>query len=692
MKDSAKSTMPKPKPHCDDLDLLRRFLDEQLSAEDESRVSEHIGACVRCRKQLESWLHDKPGWQNLKAELAEFDPESNPKVSDFGGVNASDASLTSVQNLLAPTDDPAMLGRLGKYEICGIIGRGSAGIVCKAHDSGLNRFVAIKILSPAIAHNAMARKRFEREGRAIAAVINSNVIQVHGVDEFQGTPYIVMQYLPAGSLQKRLDEKGCLTTTEVCRIGLQIARGLEAAHGQGIVHRDIKPANVLLEDGLDRAIVSDFGLARVADEATMTHTGSIAGTPQYMSPEQAQGKSLDARSDLFSLGSVMYTCCTGHSPFRGETLMGVIHNVCHANPAQVRDVNPEIADWLATFVNKLLSKDKEERFESASEVAALLADELAHLQMPTSVACPNRDWLVEQHQDGTSRRRLLMGILTSVVIVLISFQLLWSDLFFKKGNSPRDLLANSYGIQPTEQELNFFKAKAAYDLAYETHLSEAALRGDMIQSIDRHREAIQLGYDKSKSNYLLARAHAFEGNTELAFKYLQKAINAGFHDLKSLQSDSELNSIRRGKRFQAVTNEVRELANRWAKADKVFFDLDFATAEKCFRDWLEICPNDDLAKTLLGASLTEQGKTREAWEWNEKARRTVRYAKFANYNQGCVALQEGDVDKAFAYLNYAVETGFTDADHTENDKMLVELRNDPRFKALLNRLRDLQEQ
>ena len=683
--------MPTPKPQCDDLDLLRRFLDERLSAEDEGRVSEHIGDCALCREQLESWLENKSGWQNLKTELAEFDPEFNPIVDDLDHSNASGTSLNSVRNLLAPTDDPAMLGRLGKHGICGIIGQGSAGIVCKALDPGLNRFVAIKVLSPALAHNAMARKRFDREGRAIAAVINANVIQVHGVDEFQGTPYIVMQYLPAGSLQKRLDEKGCLTTTEVCRIGLQIARGLEAAHGQGIVHRDIKPANVLLEDGLDRAIVSDFGLARVSDEATMTHTGSIAGTPQYMSPEQAQGKSLDARTDLFSLGSVMYTCCTGHSPFHGETLMGVIHNVCKINQRQIRELNPEITDWLAAFIDKLLSKNKEDRFESASEVAGLLADELAHLQMPTSVAPPGRDWLVKVNKTGVARRHLLMGLAASSFMLAACFLFFLGNPFSKKGTTPPNLLANSYGIQPTEQELNFYKAMAAYDLAYETHLSEAALRGDMLQSIERHREAIQLGYDKSQSNYLLARAHAFEGDTDLAFKYLKEAIKAGFHDLKSIQSEYELNSIRRDKRFQAIINEVRELANRWAKADKVFFDLDFATAENCLRDWLELCPNDDLAITLLGASLTEQGKTLEAREWNEKARRTVRYAKFANYNLGCVALLEGDIDKAFANLNYAVETGFTDADHTANDKMLQELKDDPRFETLLERLRASKE-
>jgi len=128
-------------------------------------------------------------------------------------------------------------------------------------------------------------------------------VPIHAVDQFQGLPYIVMQYVPGLSLLQRLDKDGPLETDEVARIGLQVAKGLAAAHKVGIVHRDVKPANVILENTIERAMVTDFGLARVADDASMTRSGTIAGTPQYMSPEQAQGESIDARSDLFSLGS-----------------------------------------------------------------------------------------------------------------------------------------------------------------------------------------------------------------------------------------------------------------------------------------------------------------------------------------------------------------------------------------------------
>ncbi|MCA8969426.1 MAG: serine/threonine protein kinase, partial [Planctomycetes bacterium] len=192
-----------------------------------------------------------------------------------------DALLEQALRMLAPTDDPAMLGRLGRYEVCGVIGFGSTGVVYKAFDRSLNRFVAIKHLAAGYSAAGAARARFAREGRAIAAVRDEHVIAIHGVDESGGVPFIVMQYVPGGSLQRRIDEQGPMSTAEVARVAMQIASGLAAAHRHGIVHRDVKPANVLLEDGVERAVVTDFGLARVTDEATVTHTGSITGTPQF---------------------------------------------------------------------------------------------------------------------------------------------------------------------------------------------------------------------------------------------------------------------------------------------------------------------------------------------------------------------------------------------------------------------------
>ena len=170
---------------------------------------------------------------------------------------------------------------------------------------------------------------------------------------------------------------------------MQAAAGLAAAHAQGLVHRDVKPANILLADGIERVKLTDFGLARAADDASLTRTGVIAGTPQYMSPEQARGEPVDPRSDLFSLGSVLYAMCTGRPPFRAETSYGVLRRITDEEPRPIREINPDIPDWLCGIVAKLMAKRPDDRFQSAREVAALLEQCLAHVQQPTVVPLPN---------------------------------------------------------------------------------------------------------------------------------------------------------------------------------------------------------------------------------------------------------------------------------------------------------------
>src|SRR6185369_15597251 len=161
------------------------------------------------------------------------------------------------------------------------------------------------------------------------------------------------------------------------------ARGLAAAHAQGLVHRDVKPGNILLEGGSGRVKLTDFGLARAADDASISRSGVIAGTPMYMSPEQAEGKHVDHRSDLFSLGSVLYVLCTGRPPFRAPSTVAILRRVCDELPRPIRQINPEVPADVAAIVEKLHAKDPAARFQSASEVAAVLGRHLAELQQPT---------------------------------------------------------------------------------------------------------------------------------------------------------------------------------------------------------------------------------------------------------------------------------------------------------------------
>ncbi len=284
--------------------------------------------------------------------------------------------------LLAPSIEPEALGRIGAYDVVEVIGRGGMGIVLKAFDSALHRYVAIKVLASEFAHSAAARRRFAREAQAAAAVVHDHVVPIYAVDTSGPVPFLVMAYIPGHSLQERIDQTGPLELREILRIGMQAAAGLAAAHAQGLVHRDIKPANILLENSVERVRITDFGLARAMDDATQTQSGVLAGTPQYMAPEQASGETVDHRADLFSLGSVMYAMCTGHSPFRAETTVAVLRRICDGSPRPLRQVNPDVPDWLASIVHKLLAKSSSDRFQSADEVARVLAEQLAQLQQP----------------------------------------------------------------------------------------------------------------------------------------------------------------------------------------------------------------------------------------------------------------------------------------------------------------------
>ena len=326
---------------------------------------------------------------------------------------------------LEPSDDANVLGRLGGIDIHSVIGQGGNGIVLKGFQEELNRLVAVKVMAPQLAANAAARKRFSREAQATAAIVHPNVMPILTVNATRQLPFLVMPYVDCESLQDRIDREAALPVIDVLRIGLQVARGLAAAHAQGLVHRDVKPANILLERGVDRVMLTDFGLARAVDDATLTRTGLIAGTPQYMSPEQARGESVDSRSDLFSLGSVLYAACTGRPPFRAETSLGILRRVSDSQQRSVGELNSDVPAWLEAIINRLMTKDASTRFESAEQVAELLEDCIAHVQQPSVNSLPaSVIQLVSTELSQQSRwlivRNWIVAVAATVAVALIA--------------------------------------------------------------------------------------------------------------------------------------------------------------------------------------------------------------------------------------------------------------------------------
>jgi eukaryotic-like serine/threonine-protein kinase len=347
------------------------FLDEACAGDETLRRG--VETLLRLHAAPDPFLQVPAVEQLAAANPAAGTPETGPPDLSF----------------LAPPSEPGSRGRLDHYDILEVVGRGGMGIVLRARDTKLERVVAVKVLAAPFAASGSARRRFAREARAAAAVRDEHVIGIHAVRDDAPVPYLVMEFIDGCNLEALLRRGGPLEVKEVLRIGIQVAGGLAAAHRQGLVHRDVKPANILLENGVQRVKLTDFGLARAADDASLTQSGVIAGTPAYMSPEQANGEPVDARSDLFSLGSVLYELCTGRPPFRAPSTAAVLRRVSDEAPRPIREVNPDIPGPVCRVIERLHAKKPADRPASAAEVADLLAGLLADLQQPgSSVGVP----------------------------------------------------------------------------------------------------------------------------------------------------------------------------------------------------------------------------------------------------------------------------------------------------------------
>ncbi len=312
--------------------------------------------------------------------------------------------------MLAPPQGDGELGRLAQYRVLKILGKGGMGTVLLAEDTQLKRMAALKIMLPQYAGHPQARERFLREARAAARVKHDNVVSIYQVGDEQGIPFIAMDYLKGQPLDRHLSEVGELSLSQVLKIGREIAEGLQAAHTEGLIHRDIKLGNIWLEEksgqgkvgsgkpekreqktdatgqiAVDRlptahsplstfrVKILDFGLAREEqDDVHLTKSGAVVGTPAYMSPEQAESAAVDHRTDLFSLGVVLYRLCTGKMPFAGTSTIAVLRALALSTPTPIRQLNPSVPAPLETLIERLLEKDLAKRIASAEEVAEAL--------------------------------------------------------------------------------------------------------------------------------------------------------------------------------------------------------------------------------------------------------------------------------------------------------------------------------
>ncbi|HEX5437114.1 MAG TPA: serine/threonine-protein kinase [Gemmatimonadaceae bacterium] len=265
----------------------------------------------------------------------------------------------------------------GRYVVERELGRGGMGIVYLACDLALERPVAIKLLPPALAAQPELRARFLREIRTAASLSHPNIVPIHSVEEHQDLVFYAMGYVDGETLTEHVRRLGPLPASEVARVLQDAGWALAYAHGRGIVHRDVKPDNILIERATGRAFITDFGIARVAN-STMTAVGASLGTPQFMSPEQAAGELVDARSDLYSLGVVAYFALTGATPFDGPTVQSILAMHLTKPAPPVSQARPGLPPKLAQAVDRCLAKEPEQRFASGDELVAAIQGAQGH--------------------------------------------------------------------------------------------------------------------------------------------------------------------------------------------------------------------------------------------------------------------------------------------------------------------------
>jgi eukaryotic-like serine/threonine-protein kinase len=413
---------------CPPTDELRELLASALPSEEQEACTSHLDSCACCQAKLEELATEGTNLSQVVEQLHADSPQATSAYWPALKAAAEQVHLAETQDplprmrdrsldFLQPATDSSYLGRIGHFDVMRVLGQGGMGMVLEAFDSRLQRHVAVKVLEPELADDEVAGKRFCREARAAAAVTHENVVAVHQVERAaeNGVPFLVMQLIAGESLEQRLKREKKLPVKEIVRIGMEAARGLAAAHAQGLIHRDVKPANILLEPPQGRVKITDFGLARVAEDVKLTRTGFVTGTPLYMSPEQAMGKEADSRSDLFSLGAILYEMAAGNTPFTGDSALQVLKQITDVKHPPLKDLDPELPEWLAETVDDLLAKKPDDRYQTATDLAEVLEFHWVRLKSSSDelpAVCQ-----VEIKRRSWRNRAILMTACATVLVV-----------------------------------------------------------------------------------------------------------------------------------------------------------------------------------------------------------------------------------------------------------------------------------
>ncbi len=415
---------------CPSSEQLRAFLAATLPDSFHQAVSDHLRSCTQCSGQLQQ-LPALSGdglvptlIPTLQQNLGPAHPQGreealSPATQDCGPRHSSKGKAE--YPFLLPPQQPDEIGRLGNYRVLRLLGQGGMGFVFQAEDLALLRPVALKVMNPQVHGMGEGGQRFLREARIMAAIKHDHLVTVYQAGQEGEVYYLAMELLQGEALSDFLRRTGPCGTAEVLRLGQEMAQGLAGIHSQGLIHRDIKPTNIWLEVPRGRVKILDFGLARfVHEDARLTQSGTVLGTPSFMSPEQARGAALDARSDLFSLGCVLYCLCSGRPPFEANSVMGVLTALAVDHPRPVQELNPTLPQELDALILQLLAKNPSDRPATALEVHERLLQIEAHLASPspTLSSADSRLNRVPSEKTTPKKSALRRGIATVLVVVL----------------------------------------------------------------------------------------------------------------------------------------------------------------------------------------------------------------------------------------------------------------------------------
>jgi len=575
---------------CPDSDELQRMVLGKLPHADAARIQRHLDHCPRCMSALQECVASDEFLEAVRASRpVDCEPTKTMELPTgwIRGALATwirthdctqsekvvlPASMADVRSLLSPPQSAEEIGRIADFRVLRVLGAGGMAVVYEAEDVRLKRRVALKLMRPAIAATPGATERFLREAQSAAALKHEHVVTIYQVGTCGATPFMALELLHGETLEDCLARNGRLNVREVVRIGREIATGLAAAHARGLLHRDIKPANIWLESpatpgrepldfrvnpgarGANATVESapltaggqsagkvkilDFGLAKTwTDEAGISFPGLLIGTPAYMAPEQLAGTAVDPRTDLFSLGCLLYRMAGGRPPFGGGDLLSVVRALALEHPAPLRALNPQVPQALSDLIGQLLSKSPDQRPPSAQAVVDRL--QALEQKLPTAPAAPEfsdaaptlyKRRLIGSRASGLStesgtRRgqrtkwviRALLGLAVLLTLVFVLFGAQLIRIATNQGEVVIQVDDPTVGVTVTENQIVIHDqpGQAEITLAAGVHQFEVTVKqpsGNTTFNTDRfllHRGGrkvidVRLGLEKSLAKRRLA--------------------------------------------------------------------------------------------------------------------------------------------------------------------------------------------